>query len=203
MRAVAADIRSNGAVAAAPAWQLPDRGTVGMLSFIIAEAAIFTIFVVAYLFYLGKSVTGPTPRDVLEVPVFYTICLLSSSVTIHLAAKRLERGALWSFAALWLITIVLGGLFMYGTAQEWRRLIVEHGLTISTNLFGTTYYSLVGLHAFHVTVGLAMLAIVLLASVAGRVGLAQSRRVDVLSLYWHFVDAVWVVVFTVVYVIGR
>jgi cytochrome c oxidase subunit 3 len=202
MRAVAADIEPSGAVAVAPAWQLPDRGTVGMTSFIIAESAIFTIFVVAYLFYLGKSVTGPTPREVLEVPVFYTICLLSSSVTIHLAARRLERDARWSFVALWLITIVLGGLFMYGTAAEWRRLIVEHGLTISTNLFGTTYYSLVGLHAFHVTVGLVMLAIVLVLGVAGNVRRAQSARVGVLSLYWHFVDVVWVVVFIVVYIIG-
>jgi cytochrome c oxidase subunit III len=203
MRAVAADIQSSPAVAPAPAWQLPDRGAVGMMSFIIAESAIFTILVFAYLFYLGKSVTGPTPNDVLVVPVFYTICLLSSSVTIHLAARRLERDARWSFMALWLITIVLGGLFMYGTAQEWRRLIVEHGLTISTNLFGTTYYSLVGLHAFHVTVGLVMLAIVLVLGAAGKVRRAQSARVAVLSLYWHFVDVVWVVVFTVVYVIGR
>jgi cytochrome c oxidase subunit III len=203
MRAVAADIQSSGAVAAAPAWQLPDRGTVGMMSFIIAESAIFTIFVVAYLFYLGKSLTGPTPHDVLEVPVFYTICLLSSSVTVHLAAKRLERDQPLTFLMLWLLTIVLGGLFMYGTAQEWHRLIYEHGLTISTNLFGTTYYSLVGLHAFHVTVGLVMLAIVLVLGVAGKVRRAQSARVGVLSLYWHFVDVVWVVVFTVVYVIGR
>ena len=203
MRAVAADIQSSEAVAAAPAWQLPDRGTVGMMSFIIAESAIFTIFVVAYLFYLGKSLTGPSPGEVLEVPIFYTICLLSSSVTVHLAAKRLVRGERLTFLALWLLTIVLGGLFMYGTAQEWHRLIYEHGLTISTNLFGTTYYSLVGLHAFHVTVGLLMLAIVLVLGIAGRVGASQSARVDVLSLYWHFVDAVWVVVFIVVYIIGR
>jgi len=175
---------------------------VGMASFIIAEAAIFTIFVVAYLFYLGKSLTGPTPQDVLEVPVFSTICLLSSSVTIHFAAKRLERNESRAFLALWLITIALGATFMYGTAQEWHRLIYEHGLTISTNLFGTTYYSLVGLHAFHVTVGLVMLTVVLLLSVAGHARM-QSSRINVLSLYWHFVDAVWVVVFTVVYVIGR
>jgi cytochrome c oxidase subunit 3/cytochrome o ubiquinol oxidase subunit 3 len=174
-----------------------------MVSFIIAEAAIFTIFVVAYLFYLGKSLTGPMPHGVLEVPVFYTICLLSSSVTIHLAAKRLERDATSSFMAWWLITIGLGGLFMYGTAQEWHRLIVEHGLTISTNLFGTTYYSLVGLHAFHVTVGLLMLVIVMALGLTGRVRHAQSSRIGVLSLYWHFVDVVWVVVFTVVYIIGR
>jgi len=188
---------------ASPAWRLPDRGKVGMMSFIIAESAIFTIFVVAYLFYLGKSLTGPTPRDVLETPIFYTICLLSSSVTIHLAVKRLARGRSLSFLLLWLLTIVLGGLFMYGTAQEWRRLIYEHGLTISTNLFGTTYFSLVGLHAFHVTVGLAMLAIVLVLGLTGRVRVAQSARVEVLSMYWHFVDVVWVVVFTVVYIVGR
>jgi cytochrome c oxidase subunit 3/cytochrome o ubiquinol oxidase subunit 3 len=184
-------------------WKLPYRGKVGMACLIIAESAIFTIFVVAYLFYVGKSLTGPTPREVLETPIFYTICLLSSSLTIHFAGKFLERGKRGAFLSLWLLTIVLGGLFMYGTGQEWHRLIYEHGLNISTNLFGTTYYSLVGLHAFHVTAGLIMLSIVLLFGLAGRVGPERFRHVDVLSLYWHFVDAVWVVVFTVVYVLGR
>src|ERR1700730_18525022 len=187
----------------APAWDLPSRGKVAMACLICAESAIFTIFVVAYLFYLGKSITGPTPREVLETPIFYTICLLSSSLTIHLAAKSLERDYTRLFLGFWLLTIALGGAFLYGTAQEWRRLIFEHGLTISTNLFGTTYYSLVGLHAFHVTAGLIMLSIMLLFGLAGRVGCEQSARIDVLSMYWHFVDAVWVVVFTVVYVLGR
>src|SRR6266478_10097360 len=121
------------------AWTLPDRGTVGMASLIVAESAIFTIFVVAYLFYAGKSLTGPTPGEVLAAPIFYTICLLSSSLTIHFASRFLERGKRGAFLGLWVLTIVLGGLFMYGTAQEWHRLIYEHGLTISTNLFGTTY----------------------------------------------------------------
>jgi cytochrome c oxidase subunit 3 len=185
------------------AWKLPYRGKVAMASLIAAESAIFTIFVVAYLFYIGKSLTGPTPREVLGTPIFFTVCLLSSSLTIHLASKLLERGKRGAFLALWFLTIVLGALFMYGTAREWHRLIYEHGLTISTNLFGTTYYSLVGLHATHVTVGLLMLTIVLLLGLAGRVGREQSARIDVLSMYWHFVDAVWVVVFTVVYVLGR
>jgi cytochrome c oxidase subunit III len=185
------------------AWRLPYRGKVGMACLIIAESAIFTIFVVAYLFYVGKSLSGPTPGEVLETPIFYTICLLSSSLTIHLAGKLLERGRRGAFLLLWLLTIVLGALFLYGTGQEWHRLIYERGLTISTNLFGTTYYSLVGLHAFHVTAGLTMLTIVLLFGLAGRVGPEQTARVNVLSLYWHFVDAVWVVVFTVVYVLGR
>src|SRR5579872_6965843 len=177
----------------APAnWKLPDRGKVAMAGLIIAESAIFTIFVVAYLFYMGKNLSGPTPREVLETPIFYTICLLSSSLTIHFAGKSLERNKRGTFLALWLITILLGGLFLYGTGQEWHRLIYEHGLTISTNLFGTTYYSLVGLHAFHVSAGLAMLCIVGIFALAGRLGPDQSRRVDVLSMYWHFVDAVWV-----------
>jgi cytochrome c oxidase subunit III len=187
----------------AVAWNLPARGKVGMACLIGAESAIFTIFVVAYLYYIGKSVSGPTARDVLEVPVFFTICLLSSSLTIHYAGRSLERARTGAFLGLWLLTIVLGGLFMFGTAQEWQRLIYEHGLTISTNLFGTTYYSLVGLHAFHVTVGLIMLGLVLAFAVAGRVQRSHGARIDVLALYWHFVDVVWVVVFTVVYVIGR
>src|SRR5438477_6471434 len=184
-------------------WRLPYKGKVGMACLIIAESAIFTIFVVAYLFYIGKSLTGPTPQQVLETPIFFTICLLSSSLTVHFAGKALERGKRGAFLILWSLTILLGGLFLYGTAQEWHRLIYEHGLTISTNLFGTTYYSLVGLHAFHVTAGLVMLSIVAIFAVVGRVQGEQSRRVEVLSMYWHFVDAVWVVVFTVVYVLGR
>ena len=184
-------------------WSLPYRGKVAMAGLIVAESAIFTIFVVAYLFYLGKSVSGPTPREVLETPIFYTLCLLSSSLTIHLATKSLARDRVGAFVGLWLLTIALGGLFLYGTGQEWHRLIYEHGLTISTNLFGTTYYSLVGLHGFHVTAGLVMLLVVAILALAGRVRMQESCRVEVLAMYWHFVDAVWVVVFTVVYVLGR
>ncbi len=185
------------------AWSLPGRGKVGMAFLIIAESAIFTIFVVAYLFYAGKSLTGPTPREVLEPPIFYSICLLSSSLTIHFATRLLQRERRGAFLGLLSLTILLGTLFLYGTGREWYRLIYEHGLTISTSLFGTTYYSLVGLHAFHVTAGLLMLSIVLLFGLAGRVSGEHSARLDVLSLYWHFVDAVWIVVFTVVYVVAR
>jgi len=186
-----------------PNWTLPSRGRVGMFGLIAAESAIFTIFVVAYLFYLGKSTTGPMPKDVLQVPIFYTICLLSSSLTIHLAAKALRQGNVRGFGAWWFATIVLGATFLYGTASEWDRLIYREGLTISTNLFGTTYYSLVGLHGFHVIAGLAGLSLVMIFALSGNVRQEHAERVDVLSLYWHFVDAVWVVVFTVVYVIGR
>jgi cytochrome c oxidase subunit 3 len=183
-------------------WTLPARGPVGMYCLICAEAAIFTIFVVAYLFYAGKSLSGPTPKDVLHAPIAFSICLLSSSLTIHLAERELTRGRSKAFVSWWLLTIALGGAFLFGTVREWRHLIIDERLTISTNLFGTTYYSLVGLHAFHVTVGLAAMATVALFALLGHVRREHAARVAVLSLYWHFVDAVWVVVFTVVYVIA-
>jgi cytochrome c oxidase subunit 3/cytochrome o ubiquinol oxidase subunit 3 len=185
------------------AWELPSRGRVGMVSLIIAEVAIFVIFVVAYLYYSGKSLTGPVPKDVLQTPVFYTVCLLSSSLTIHFAVRAIWRGSVRTFRNWWFGTIALGAAFLFGTAREWYRLIFQEGLTIRTNLFGTTYYSLVGLHAFHVTVGLILLSAVLAFTLLGHVGQGHAYRLDVLSIYWHFVDAVWVVVFTVVYIIGR
>ncbi len=181
----------------------PARGPVGMYCLIAAETAIFTIFVVAYIFYIGKSVTGPQPRDVLRLPVFATICLLSSSLTIHVAVKFLRTARVVSFALWWALTFALGAIFLTATFREWRHLIYEDGLTIQTNLFGTTYYSLVGLHAFHVTVGLLALLTVLVFALRGDVGEQHAERTGVLSMYWHFVDVVWVVVFLVVYVIGR
>jgi cytochrome c oxidase subunit 3 len=184
-------------------WNLPARGPVAMHCLIGAEIAIFTIFVVAYIFYIGKSATGPQPQEVLHLPIFLTICLLSSSLTIHLAVSSLRSGRVGPFKLWWLLTIALGSIFLLGTFREWHELIYDEGLTIQTNLFGTTYYSLVGLHAFHVTVGLFALATVMVFALRGDVGKQHAERTDVLSMYWHFVDAVWVVVFTVVYVIGR
>jgi cytochrome c oxidase subunit III len=184
-------------------WTLPARGPVGMYCLIAAETAIFTIFVIAYIFYIGKSVTGPQPQDVLHLPVFLTVCLLSSSLTIHFAARLLRTGRVVSFGLWWFLTIALGSIFLLGTLREWSHLIYDEGLTIQTNLFGTTYYSLVGLHAFHVTVGLLALTTVLIFTFRGDVGKQHAGRVEVLSMYWHFVDVVWVVVFTVVYIVGR
>jgi len=186
-----------------PDWVLPARGRVGMLCLIAAESAIFTIFVVAYIFYIGKSISGPMPKDVLETPIFNTICLLSSSLTIHLSVRALRNARVATFGLWWLLTMALGTIFLVGTGREWHHLIFDKGLTINTNLFGTTYYSLVGLHAFHVTVGLLGLALGLIFTVAGKVKAEHAERFDVFSMYWHFVDAVWVVVFTVVYITGR
>ncbi len=184
-------------------WVLPDKGIVGMWCLIAAEAAIFLIFVVAYLYYLGKSLSGPTPAQVLELPILGTICLLSSSLTVHAAVTALRRADVRRCSLALGATVALGSIFLLTTAQEWHHLIYEVGLTIQTNLFGTTYFSLVGLHATHVIIGLLLLSAVLLFSLGGHVTAHHAERLEVLSLYWHFVDAVWIVVFLVVYVIGR
>jgi cytochrome c oxidase subunit III len=184
-------------------WNQPSRGMVGMACLVTAESAIFIIFVVAYLYYIGKSLSGPTPREVLEIPIFATVCLLSSSITVHFAVHdlrldKVRRCAMWLAA-----TVLLGGIFLASTAYEWYDLIYHHGLTVRTNLFGTTFYSLVGLHGSHVIVGLVMLSLALIFALMGKVTTHHSERLDVLSIYWHFVDAVWIVVFTVVYILGR
>jgi cytochrome c oxidase subunit III len=197
---------SSAAVSQASAkqvWKLPSRGRVGMFSLIAAESAIFTIFVVAYIFYIGKSASGPQPKDVLELPIFISICLLSSSFTIHLAVRALRQAKTGAFAFWWITTLLLGTIFLAGTGREWHHLIYDRGLTVSTNLFGTTYYSLVGLHAFHVTAGLIAILTVAVLAVLRKVEPEHHEKLDVFSLYWHFVDVVWVIVFTVVYIIGR
>jgi cytochrome c oxidase subunit 3 len=184
-------------------WTLPSRRKAGVIGVILTESALFTIFVTAYLFYIGKSITGPYPKDVLELPILSTICLLSSSLTVVLAERAFRQGQIGGFRLWWLITILLAVVFLGSTALEWRRLIFKDHLTISTNLFGTTFYSLVGLHASHVIVGLILLVLVLILSLRGYVTRAHAEHVEMLSWYWHFVDGIWVIVFTVVYIIGR
>src|SRR3989454_9501608 len=183
-------------------WTLPSRRKVALICLICTEAALFTIFVVAYL-YIGKSLSGPYPVQLLDVPILATICLLSSSVTVVLAERAFRRGHTSGFQLWWLITILLAAIFLGSTAFEWQRLIFKNHVTISTNLFGTTFYSVVGLHASHVIVGLILLVLVLILSLRGYVGQAHAEHIEMISWYWHFVDAVWVVVFSVVYVIGR
>jgi cytochrome c oxidase subunit III len=184
-------------------WELPYRGSVGMWCLIAAESAMFLIFVVAYIYYMGKSLSGPTPKEILKIPIFGTICLLSSSITIHLSVDGLKKKSQLSFIGWLAGTIMLGMIFLLGTAKEWLDLIYKHHFTIHTSLFGTTFYSLVGLHATHVLIGLLMLSIVLVLGLFGLVGEDQFKHFHSLSMYWHFVDAVWVVVLTVVYIVGR
>jgi cytochrome c oxidase subunit 3 len=176
---------------------------VGMVGLIVAEASLFAVFVVAYLYDLGKSLSGPSPKEVLSVPVLGTVCLLSSSVTVALGVRALRRGAVQRCGAWLLFTVLLAVVFLINTAAEWFRLITREGLMIGTNLFGTTFYALVGLHASHVIVGLVMLALISAFAWSRALRPAHLERVELVSWYWHFVDAVWIVVLTVVYVIGR
>ncbi|MGO8719647.1 MAG: heme-copper oxidase subunit III [Acidobacteriaceae bacterium] len=184
-------------------WELPDRGSVGMWCLITAESAMFLIFVVAYIYYMGKSLSGPTPREILKLPILGTVCLLSSSLTVHLSVNGLKKKSQPAFIGWLAGTILLGLIFLLGTAKEWLDLIYQHNFTIHTSLFGTTFYSLVGLHATHVAIGLLMLTVVLVLGLFGMVGEDQAKHFHSLSMYWHFVDAVWVVVLTVVYIVGR
>jgi len=184
-------------------WTLPSSRKLAIASLIVIETAMFTIFVVAYVFYIGKSLVGPFPSEVLDTPIVSTICLLASSLTILMAERAFKRESVSRFRLWWSTTILLAAIFLGSTAAEWKRLIVEHHLTISTNLFGTTFYSLVGLHASHVIVGLTLLTLVLVFSLKNKIRQADGERIEMISWYWHFVDAVWVVVFTVVYVVGR
>src|SRR5262249_50310284 len=138
------EVRVTGSTATEP-WALPERGRIGIAGLILAESAVFGIFVAAYIYYIGKSQSGPTPAQVLHLPILVSILLWSSSVTVHLAVGALRGGRVQTFTLWWFLTILLGALFLIGTGAEWHRLIYQVGLTIRTNLFGTTFYSLVGL----------------------------------------------------------
>lgn len=177
----------------------------GMICFLVSEVSLFSTLIVVYLSYLGKDTVGPTPAQALSLPfvIGTTVCLLSSSVTIHFSERALRRGAHAGFCAWWLATIILGASFLLGTAYEWRELIVRHHLTISRNLFGTTYYTLVGFHGLHVSAGLVTMTVIFGLALARRITHQNGRGVELAAWYWHFVDVVWVVVFSVVYVFGR
>jgi cytochrome c oxidase subunit III len=191
-------MRPVGTPAVSAAW----RGRAGVIGLIVAETSLFAVFVVAYLFYMGKSLNGPFPKDVLELPIFNTVCLLSSSLTVAVAVNALRRGRLRAAGVWFLATVALGAIFLVGTGREWYGLIVGRHFTIGTNLFGSTFYSLIGLHASHVTIGLVMLTLLCIVAFRGALRREHVERAELVSWYWHFVDAVWVVVFTVVY-LGR
>jgi cytochrome c oxidase subunit 3/cytochrome o ubiquinol oxidase subunit 3 len=177
----------------------------GMLAFLLSEVAFFSTLIVAYIAFMGKDTVGPTPKEALSLPLVLgtTLCLITSSAVIHAAEGALHRGRQVAFCLLWGLTIALGIAFLAGTAYEWRELIFDKHLTISRNLFGTTYYTLVGFHALHVTGGVTTMLIVLLLAVRREVTQSKPLGVQLVGWYWHFVDVVWVVVFCVVYLTAR
>ena len=177
----------------------------GMASFLVSEVAFFGTLIVTYVAFIGQDTAGPSPSNTLSMPlvVISTICLLTSSVVIHFAQRSLEHGQQRNYCVLLAATIVLGIAFLVGTALEWSELINKHGLTISRNLFGTTYYTLVGFHGLHVTVGVVAMLIVLALSIGRQAAKQHHTGAELVAWYWHFVDAVWIVVFLVVYVASR
>ena len=178
----------------------------GMLCFLLSEVAFFGTLIMTYVYFLHATKHGdPTPSQVFRLPLVLaaSACLFSSSLTIHLAEKGLRRNSRQAFLVWWGLTITLGVLFLMGTMLEWSDLIGKWGLTISRNLFGTTYFTLVGFHALHVTVGVVVMSIIFGLAWCRRISQQNQTGVQVVAWYWHFVDGVWAVVFTLVYVVGR
>ena len=183
-------------------WRLPSPRKVGMLCLILTESALFTIFVVAYVFYMGRSLNPPYPSQLLEVPWLASLALFASSGTIVAAEHMLHRLNRTGFLIWWGITILLGIYFVWYSAAEWHHFIFEKHFTLSTNVFGSTFYSLVGLHLSHVIIGLFLLSLVWILTLVGKIPKDHSEHVEMISWYWHFVDAIWVVVLTLVYFIS-
>lgn len=178
-----------------------DANKVGMLIFLIGEVVFFGSFIFSYGYYRGKQgLTGPTAGEVLDIPLtaLFTVLLLSSSATIWLA-ERSHRAGNRSGVRLWLAaTIALGAAFLAGQAFEWNKLFDE-GVNIRSGLFGTTFFTLTGFHGFHVFGGLIMLSLLLWSSLRGWLRAHHSSALETISLYWHFVDLVWIAVFSVIY----
>jgi cytochrome c oxidase subunit 1/cytochrome c oxidase subunit I+III len=177
-----------------------DKNRVGMASFLASESAFFLMLVLAYLFYNSQPLSGPTSANTLN-PLktgIYTLCLIASSLTIWLAEKKLAAKNFPAFRRLLALTILLGTIFILGQGLEYLHLF-RAGVMVNSNLFATTFFTLTGFHGLHVCVGLVALLIVLGLSLAGDFNQGRIEAVKSIGLYWHFVDAVWLVVFSVVY----
>ncbi len=197
--------RDSASVAVAEDSFRPDRYKVGMVCFLCSEAAFFGTLLVAYATYLGKSLVGPFPAEVLGywIPAVNTVFLVGSSVTVVRASRMFARGKQRDFL-LWLgATFALGLLFLGGTAWEWTDLIGREGLTLQRNLFGTTFFTLIGFHAGHVTLGMLIMLVLAGLTLARQLEPGRSQAVELFSWYWHFVDVVWIIIICLVYLVGR
>lgn len=174
----------------------------GMWVFLGSECLLFGALIATYLVYKGRSVNGPFPKDIYDIP--YTsvssFVLLMSSLTMVLALNAIKRNDSPRLRIWLTITALLGSSFIAGQIYEFTSFIRE-GLTIKTNLFGSSFYVLTGFHGVHVTLGILMLLSLVNLSRKGKITQAKSEVVEIVGLYWHFVDVVWIVIFTVVYLI--
>jgi heme/copper-type cytochrome/quinol oxidase subunit 3 len=173
-----------------------------MWLFLSSDCLFFGSFIAAYLLYRDKSVVGPYPSDVFDIPFtsVSAFILLMSSVSMVLALAAIQRGDVRRMQ-IWLVaTAMLGTLFISGQAYEFTQFYRE-GLNLDTNLFGTTFFVLTGFHGAHVTIGILILLSLFMWSLGGRIGKEQSLNIELAGLYWHFVDIVWIVIFTLIYLI--
>jgi cytochrome c oxidase subunit 3/cytochrome o ubiquinol oxidase subunit 3 len=174
----------------------------GMWVFLGSECLLFGALISTYLLYHDRSVSGPGPDDVFDIPFtsVSSFVLLMSSLTMVLALSSLQRGdqprnRLWLFT-----TAMLGSVFIAGQVYEFTSFYRE-GLGYTTNIFGSSFYTLTGFHGAHVTIGIIMLMSLLVLSLRGNLGSEQSETVEIVGLYWHFVDIVWILIFAIVYLI--
>lgn len=182
---------------------LSDKNKLGMVLFIFSEAIFFGLLLLAYLYFQGQPAQGPTAATALDplTTGLFSILLVSSSFTIWRAEKSLTYQNPAGLQRWLLVTIIFGFIFLVGQGIEWRRLL-EHDTTISRNLFGTTFFTLTGFHGLHVLIGLIALSIVWGLARTGDFKADTASAVSTLGLYWHFVDGVWVIIFSVVYLMA-
>jgi heme/copper-type cytochrome/quinol oxidase subunit 3 len=170
-----------------------------MWIFIASEAIFFAFLIAAYVYFYGAVVHGPTASNSLNPPrtLVFTICLLASSGTLWLAERGLARDK--KGFRLWLgATIFLGAVFIFGQALEYTGLIAK-SITPERNLFGATFFTLTGFHGLHVLCGLICLSVLFVITFMRDFGPRQISGLGAVSMYWHFVDAVWIVIFSLVY----
>jgi heme/copper-type cytochrome/quinol oxidase subunit 3 len=195
-------LETSSTVAAILPVQAPavEKTKLCMMLFLASEALFFVLLILAYIYFHPAVSDGPSAPGDLDPKVtgIYTVLLLASSGTIWLAGRGLKKRSGNSFFGWLAITVILGVVFLAGQGIEYAKLLGEH-VTISRNLFGTTFFTLTGIHGIHVLIGLILLAVLLGLALGGDGGRKQSVAFESASLYWHFVDAVWVVIFSIVY----
>ena len=179
-----------------------DNTKLAMWAFLGSECLFFGSLISTYLLYRSRTGTGPTPAEVYDIP--YTsvssFVLLMSSLTMVLALSAIQRGNHKGLRVWLLATAFLGMTFIGGQIYEFTT-FYEEGLTLTTSPFGSSFFVLTGFHGAHVTVGILMLLLLTGLSLAGRIPQAEARKVELIGLYWHFVDIIWIIIFTVVYLI--
>lgn len=179
-------------------WMEKHRMLTGL--FILSEATFFLFLIIAYVYFRTWPPNGPTAQVLDPVTTgFFSLFLFASSLTVWLGERELHKGNAGAFNTWLAVTIALGLIFLGGQALEWRTLIGE-GVTISRNLFGTTFYTLTGLHGLHVMLGLIGLGALLVLGWLGEFRRGSTAAVDCVSMYWHFVDVVWVALYGIIYV---